>query len=50
MWRLVSRSKTLKSWFLFEGTEDGYKVTKIFANRWTAKIWATLHHVNFSEG
>lgn len=47
-WKLVTYSKALSGYFLFESTIDGYTVTKIFTCRFTALCWAKVHRIRFT--
>lgn len=49
-WTLVTYYKSLNRYCLFIGTEDGYKVAKIFSNKTFARVYAMIHDINFTEG
>lgn len=49
MWNEVHWNRLMEKWALYTGTTDGYKITRLYTNRLTAKLSAKIHGYRFCE-
>lgn len=49
MWHEIHFNVSFGKWTLFEGTIDGYKITRFFRSRVTAKLYAKIYGYKFCK-
>lgn len=49
MWHEIHWNRHVERWALYVGTEDGYKITKLYESRLTALISAKIRGYRFCE-
>lgn len=49
MWYEIHWCKFIRRFALYEGTADGYKITKVYTNKLTAKVSAKINGYRFCK-